>query len=1116
MAKVGATMESMYIFASVQNPCPSPGLILRAYDREGNVTMIYIEDPSYTIAISWDAYKENQSWIDSHSAVHVSREKRSGYGSSAMHMEMEMATLELPSFKAYKMLQDGLVHRGVPIIPDRWIVDNGKSASLVSNIGLPSLCSWYVIDTHHAMCDTKRGDALPDVFTSNEMSNTSRFLHLHKKYILPLESVSENTHPLKSAYISLHTTRTTNNGGYGKRKKESEFGNLEERFLNKREKWKDCPVTIGGIFYGSSIPDEIIDQAVIISDSATHVLSLSPLLGVIGEDTLEHTPCSDERQLLCNISKVMKGINADVIIVLDISDVSKLKRRFELSHLTLECSQIFTKHSKCPVTVMDEDSLRCNHLMSSNLSLSHLYHKTGGDMKKVQALKQKLKTKTSQHPHVLGFGVAVLSARQWPEVRGMDYESPLTICRAMSLSNHVHHHIENFQYQIQISGTGFVSYNGGVSYVRPSEVYNLNMGRELMNSMMAILPEEPKNKAPLWGGLVLDPQPCYTFDPVVTLDFDSMYASIIETFNFCCTTLTDVIDEHTYQTLMDGIYCVPPRIRVGILPKILKDWKQMRSKAREHMRMSTDLDGRSMYVTREKAIKACIVSMIGLNMCSSEDVLFTNGLLANIVTKTGRHLLQELQRIVNNIHHPALKGSPTVIAGDTDSCFVRLVLDVPQTRNMNIVDIWKRRRDATEVVVGAIKDTVHREIALVVKTWTNKHIESKLNVKWEGSSFCSIHFPLKKRYVHWETDNHLFQVKTKGVTSIQSTAIPIEADLESKSLDIAVCGWYLCIIKGSMYDYPDVLPPSKLMTETKSILSVYMPGQGWLKEMSINRVDGEGGVFQVFLTNSNEMWTRTFYKDENGPEVCIDFLRGENEEKKVRCSQVVELVKTKITMLKEGTFSMTELIQRRPFRGYDEDGDRYCKIAATVGRTRSRYGLQSPNLCEQVEYVHVDHRQKTRYNWHISLIANKYVDPILALREGLCIDAEWYMSRLSDLMVQRDSSLIAVMMNDTNGCKTGDLVGIRREMKSLVDGVESVGQSIRRLPLGNLPRGVTTLTISLNNLQHTSSKSGDSLLGSLLERNCQSVTHYYVRDDLTYDQEVIEFCERLAQRYPLY
>ncbi len=279
----------------------------------------------------------------------------------------------------------------------------------------------------------------------------------------------------------------------------------------------------------------------------------------------------------------------------------------------------------------------------------------------------------------------------------------------MSLSNQVHHHVENFQYQIQISGTGFVCYNKGVSYVRSSEVYNLNVGRELMNSQMAVLPGEPKNKAPLQGGLVLDSQPCYTFDPVVTLDFDSMYASIIETFNFCCTTLTDLIDEHTYQTLMDGIYCVSPIVREGVLPKILKDWKQMRAKAREHLKISMDFDGRSMYVTRENALKACIMNMIGLNMCGSENVPFTNRLLANIVTKTGRHLLQELLRIVHNIHHPALKGSPMVIAGDTDSCFVRLVLDVPQTRDTNILDMWK---------TGAIKDVVHREIALVVKTWT--------------------------------------------------------------------------------------------------------------------------------------------------------------------------------------------------------------------------------------------------------------------------------------------------------------------------------------------------------------------------------------------------------------
>ena len=1111
-----ATMEEiMYIFSSILHPSQRPGMILRAYDKEGSPTMIHVEDPSYTIVISWEAYEKTQGWIDSHSAVNVSRSQRSVRGVNG-YEDVDIAILELHSFTAFKMLRNALTHRRIVIMIDSWVVDGPKSASFISNIGLPSLCAWYAIDCRHAITDTKRGDSLPTFFTKSELSTTTRFLRITKKHISQASGFIGDTYPLKTAYLALHTTEQSSSGQC-KRKMDGASSLLEDRFRHGSMQWQDCPVTIGGMFYDSSTPDEIVDASVIMSDDAIHALTLSTCPHLISQDA-DQTVYSEERQLLCDLSKKILEINPDVIIVYDINnDVSKLKKRFESLHLSDHLfSAIFSKLNGCPVKVMDDDLLRCNNLMSCNLSLSQLYHKTNGDMVKVNQLKHKLKSKAPQHPHVVGFGVAVLSAKQW--LKGMTFDSPLDICKAMMTSNQIHHHVENFQYQVRISGTNFVSYNGSTSHVRPSEVYNLNVGREMVASKLALVPTMSQHNTPIHGGLVLDPHPCFTFDPIVTLDFESMYASIIETFNFCSTTLTDVESGQTYRTVVDGISCFAHNARQGILPKILKEWKHIRSQARSCKGVVVEVKDKAMYATRERAIKSCIVSMIGQNMCLSEDLPFTDRVLANVVTKTGRHMLQEVEKLVPRFDHPSLTGPPAIIAGDTDSCFVRLPLRSSHIQHTDMSEMWKKKIEVTQIATEALRDMVRRGISDVVQSWTDRPTENHLNMKWEGSSFCSIHFPLKKRYVHCETDNHqTFKIKTKGVTSIHSTAIPIEADLEEKALGIAICGWYLCMRKGVRFDYPDVLPPTKLSDAT-DIMSVFMPGHGWLQDVSVERVDGEDGVFQVRVSDTKDLWARTFYKDESGIDVGIDFLTGENKEKKLRCSQVIELLRTKMTMVKNGQFSITELIQSKAFRGYEQDGDRYCNIAATVGRTRAMFGLRSPRLHKDVQYVHVDQRQKARYDWHQSLITAKYLDPILAMREGIHIDVGWYISRLLDLVLFRDCSLIAVMTNDTIGYGKGYLDSVRQEMTALLDGSRSggVSQCVRRLPLSQLPQGIRMGRIDLHNLENMISSMGDCLLGSIFDTDLQCVNHFYVRPEKAYHKEVLEFCQSLSQTHICY
>lgn len=80
------------------------------------------------------------------------------------------------------------------------------------------------------------------------------------------------------------------------------------------------------------------------------------------------------------------------------------------------------------------------------------------------------------------------------------------------------------------------------------------------------------------GATVIDPVKGYYTEPVATLDFSSLYPSIMVAHNLCYTTL---VPEHTLKRWKkkkvkmnltpNGDYFVDPSVRKGILPRILED-----------------------------------------------------------------------------------------------------------------------------------------------------------------------------------------------------------------------------------------------------------------------------------------------------------------------------------------------------------------------------------------------------------------------------------------------------------------------------------------------------------------------------------------------------------------
>jgi DNA polymerase delta subunit 1 len=107
------------------------------------------------------------------------------------------------------------------------------------------------------------------------------------------------------------------------------------------------------------------------------------------------------------------------------------------------------------------------------------------------------------------------------------------------------------------------------------------------------------------GATVIEPVRGYYSNPIATLDFSSLYPSIMMAHNLCYTTLLnprdkDKLSEDQYIKTPSGNYFVKASARKGLLPEILEALLAARKKAKQDMAVETDplrckvLDGRQL------------------------------------------------------------------------------------------------------------------------------------------------------------------------------------------------------------------------------------------------------------------------------------------------------------------------------------------------------------------------------------------------------------------------------------------------------------------------------------------------------------------------------------------
>jgi len=178
------------------------------------------------------------------------------------------------------------------------------------------------------------------------------------------------------------------------------------------------------------------------------------------------------------------------------------------------------------------------------------------------------------------------------------------------------------------------------------------------------------------GATVLDPIKQYYKEPIATLDFASLYPSIMQAWNLCYSTLVppqdlNRVDESLYKKSENGHCFVHSNVKKGILPTILEELLSARKRAKKDMKNAPTEFERTVQNGRQLALKVSANSVYG----------FTGAIvghlpclpIASSTTSYGRYLLEKTKEFVeatytiaNGYEHDAV-----VVYGDTDSVMVK-------------------------------------------------------------------------------------------------------------------------------------------------------------------------------------------------------------------------------------------------------------------------------------------------------------------------------------------------------------------------------------------------------------------------------------------------------------
>jgi DNA polymerase delta subunit 1 len=252
------------------------------------------------------------------------------------------------------------------------------------------------------------------------------------------------------------------------------------------------------------------------------------------------------------------------------------------------------------------------------------------------------------------------------------------------------------------------------------------------------------------GATVIEPNRGYYAVPIATLDFASLYPSIIQAHNLCYTTLLKdkahadklgmVKDEDYIVTPHGDLFCTT-KVRKGLLTQILEELLTARKQAKKALAVETDPFKKAVFNGRQLALKISANSVYGITGATVGKLPCLP--IASSTTSYGRQMIERTKEEVQNKYTMAngYSHDAEVIYGDTDSVMVKFGPSDLETA-------MKLGREAAEFVSGKFIKPIKLE-------------------------FEKVYFPYllinKKRYagLYWTNPDKYDKMDSKGIETVR-------------------------------------------------------------------------------------------------------------------------------------------------------------------------------------------------------------------------------------------------------------------------------------------------------------------------------------------------------------
>eukprot|EP01117_Protostelium_nocturnum_P008983 TRINITY_DN3226_c0_g2_i1.p1 TRINITY_DN3226_c0_g2~~TRINITY_DN3226_c0_g2_i1.p1 ORF type:complete len:1087 (-),score=325.14 TRINITY_DN3226_c0_g2_i1:200-3328(-) len=178
------------------------------------------------------------------------------------------------------------------------------------------------------------------------------------------------------------------------------------------------------------------------------------------------------------------------------------------------------------------------------------------------------------------------------------------------------------------------------------------------------------------GATVLEPIRGFHQEPISSLDFSSLYPSIMMAHNLCYSTLIPKqnignFSEDMYEKTPNGDYFIKSSVQKGVLPLILEELLAARKKAKDDLKNEKDPFKRAVLDGRQLALKISANSVYGFTGATVGKLPCLE--VSASTTSYGREMLIFTRKLVEETYRPenGYANAATIIYGDTDSVMVK-------------------------------------------------------------------------------------------------------------------------------------------------------------------------------------------------------------------------------------------------------------------------------------------------------------------------------------------------------------------------------------------------------------------------------------------------------------